>query len=196
MMINDRSKPLTALVMCLAATACVPTQSAAFRQMTAADHERAAQSAQDTTGGTAAEHLGAAQGLRVAEQNACSEVPESERDLVAFLRRGRIVSVDEVRDDVVPKPLAPRQPLGIVVSIRATPGVTEQWIGRVIQCHVAHHAVVGTSAPQMASPLPTNGVNISVSSTGVGFRVSITSPNIDIARRLVQEGRRLMANAS
>jgi hypothetical protein len=76
------------------------------------------------------------------------------------------------------------------------PGVTEQWIGRVIQCHVAHYAVVGTSATRAASPPLTSRVLISVSSTAVGFRVSITSPDIDIARQLAQSGRALMANAS
>lgn len=196
MRINHKSKPVTAFVMCLAAAACAPAQSAAFRQMTAADHERAAQSGQDTTGATAAEHMDAAQRLRVAEQAACTDVPDSDRDLGVFARRDRIVSVDEVRESVFPKPLAPKQLRGIVVSIRATPGVTEQWIGRVIQCQVAHYAVIGTSAVPPASPLLTNGVQISVSSTPAGFRVSITSPDIDIARQLLQDGRALMANAS
>jgi hypothetical protein len=93
MIINNKPGPLTSLAMCLTATACVPRQSSAFEQMTAAGHERAAQSGKDAAGAI-------------------------------------------------------------------------------------------------------NGVLIRVSSTAVGFRVSITSPDIDIARQLAQSGRALMANAS
>jgi hypothetical protein len=93
MIINNKPGQPTSWVICLAATACVPTQSSAFDQMTAVDAERAAQSGKD--------------------------------------------------------------PAGAI-----------------------------------------NGVLVRASSTAVGFRVSITSPDIDIARQLAQSGRPLMANAS
>jgi hypothetical protein len=178
----------------LAVAGCASTQSASFRQMTAADHEHAARTGQDSTGASSAEHRAAAQDLRETEQFACAGVPEIDRDEGPFAQRDRIASVEVVRDRVFPK--APTQPFGIVVYIRATPGLTEQWLGRVIQCHVAHHAVVGASGVEESSPLLTGETQIHVSSTGAGFRVSITSSDIDVARQLVRKGRALSANAS
>ena len=178
----------------LAVAGCASTQSASLRKMTAADREHAARTGQDSTGATRAEHLAAAQDLRETEQFACAGVPETDRDQGPFAQRGRIASVEVVRDRVFPK--APAQPFGIVVYIRATPGLTEQRLGRVIQCHVAHHAVVGASAVEETSPLLVDKSQIYVSSTVAGFRVSITSSDIDVARRVVRKGQALIGNAS
>ncbi len=173
---------------------CAATQSTSFRRMSAADHEQAAQADPDAIGATAAEHREAAQRLRETEHFACAEVPDVERDLGPFERRDRIVAVDAVKDRVFPK--APLQLFGVDVAIRATPGTTEQWIGRVIECHLAHYAVVGATAAQAPSPLLVRGANIHVSSTADGFRVSITSKDIDVARQVLSAGRALLPSAS
>ena len=172
---------------------CAATQSAAFRHMSAADHERAAQAAQNPEGATSAEHLTAARQLRDAETAACADIPDTERVQGPFSHRERIAGVEEVRDRVHPK--WPEQPFGIAVYIRATPGVTAQWVGRQAACALAHSAVVGASAAAEASPW-TEDAKVSVSTTVTGFRVSFTSADIDTARRLVAEGRALAANAS
>ncbi len=178
----------------LTLAACAATESTGFRQMTAADHEAAARGAQDAIGATSAEHLAAAQQLRSAEVSACVDVSEQERDQGPFVHRDRILAVEEVQDHVFPK--APLRPFGIAVTVRATPGLTEQWIGRVIQCHLAHHEVVGSLANSETSPLLVNGVRIKVSSTSVGFKVSITTPDFDAAQAVIEKGRALTGNAS
>lgn len=111
-----------------------------------------------------------------------------------FAHRERIVAVEQVQDRVFPK--APLRPFGIAVTIRATPGVTEQWMGRVIQCHVAHHEVIGAAGEPASSPLLTTGAHIVVSSTSTGFKISITSADYDTAQTVIERGRALTTNAS
>jgi hypothetical protein len=162
--------------------------------MTAADHERAAQQNADPTGATAAEHLDAARTLRGVERAACAEVPDVERDQGPFARRDRIVALEEVRDRTFPK--APPQLFGVALTVRATPGMTEEWLGRLIQCHVAHYAVVGVASSPEPSPLLVSGAVIRVSSTGLGFRVSVTSSDIDVAREVLNAGRAVTGHVS
>ncbi len=159
------------------------TETAAFRGMTAVDHERAA-GGQGPDGATAAEHAAAAKRLRDAELAACAEVPDADRDQGPFARRERITGVEEVRDRVYAKGM--KQPFGVVVYLRATPGVTEQWVRRVTECHLAHHAVVGWNDSERVSPL-SEDARIAVSTTGTGFRVSITSPDVDVARSVIRK---------
>jgi hypothetical protein len=178
----------------VALAGCGGTQSEGFRGMTAVDHERAAQGGGDQDGVTPGDHLAAAQRLRAAEQFACVQISDDARDQGPFERRDWIMGVEEVRDRVFPKQTP--QPFGIAVYLRATPGMTEQWIGRVIQCHLAHHAVVGTTAVNEWCPLLVDKTKIAVSSTPVGFRVQITSADIAIARAVIAKGQALSPSAS
>jgi hypothetical protein len=184
---------ITSTVVALAG--CAGTQAEGFRHMSAADHERAAQSGGDQEDGvTPGDHLAAAQRLRSAEQLACVEMPNGARNLGPFEHRDWIMGVEEVRDRVFPKQTP--QPFGIAVYLRATPGVTEQWISRIIQCHLAHYAVVGMTAADEWCPLLVNKAKIAVSSTPVGFRIQITSPDIAIARVVIAKGEALSPSAS
>jgi hypothetical protein len=161
--------------------------------MAAVDHERVAAAGAEDHGATAAEHLDAARRLRDVERSACVEVPDRDRDEGLSAMRNRIVAIEEVREKVYAK--APPQLVGVRIDVRATPGVTEQWLGRIIGCHVAHYAVVGaTEAPP--SPILVPGAQIQVSSSSDRFRISVTSKDIDVAREAVSAGRALMARGS
>lgn len=127
------------------------------------------------------------------ERLACTAVPDRDRDEGLFAMRDQIVAVQEVRDRVFPK--APPQLVGARIDLRATPGVTEQWIGRIIGCHVAHYAVVG-GAPAVPSPMLVAGAQVRVSSTSDGFRVWITSNDVDVARQALGASRALLAGGS
>jgi hypothetical protein len=183
---------LSGSIACLAATGCAAADSASFRAMAATDHERVA-----STGGDAApaeEHLAAARELRERERSACAEVPDVDRDQGPFARRDRIVATKELRARLFPK--APEQTVGVSVEIRATPGTTEQWLGRIVQCHLAHYAVVGGASADPGDPLTTPGARVSVAATQVGFRVAITSPSSEVARQLLEKGLALSAKGT
>jgi hypothetical protein len=171
---------------------CATTETARFRQMSAADHDRVA-SALPADAQTASEHLNAARQLRDAERLACTDVPTADRDAGPFANRARIESVDVLRDRTWAKGMM--QPVGVAIDLRAEPGVTEQWLSRVLECHLAHQAVVGRSAYDW-SPLSQYGAKITVTSTATGFRVTITSPDIDVARSVIAKGESLVGAPS
>ncbi|HZU84562.1 MAG TPA: hypothetical protein VE987_16650 [Polyangiaceae bacterium] len=166
-----------AVTACVIAAGCAQNQ--AFRGMSAAEHDRAA--AADPS--SASEHLAAAAELRRAEQVACAGVPESDREGGPFAHRDWITGVGVVRERLFPK--APEQVTGVNVYLRAAPGVTQQWVGRVIECHRAHGAVVGEQVAASGCPLSLDGAQVGLSSTFSGFRVSITSKDITVAREVI-----------
>jgi hypothetical protein len=162
------------------------TESASFRAMSAADHDAAAREASDST--LAEEHADAARRLRDDERAQCYGVPDADRDLGPFAHPDSVTGIQVVKDrGVFPK--GPLQPVGVSVYLRAEAGVTQQWLGRVVACHMAHVDVVGQEARR--SPLGVPNAEVSISSTPVGFRVTITSRNTDVARSVVERGREL-----
>jgi hypothetical protein len=162
------------------------TQSSAFRQMSATDHEAAARATTDST--LAEEHVDAARRLRDEEHAACYGVSDTDRDAGPFARGDSVTGIEIVRDrGVFPK--GPLQPVGVSVYLRAESGMTQQWLGRVVACHLAHVAVVGEEPRR--SPLSVPNADVTVSSTQVGFRVTITSHDTDAARSVVERGREL-----
>jgi hypothetical protein len=170
----------------MAAAGCA-SESAAFRQMSAVDHESAARTAQnDAT--LAREHLDAAARLRADEQAACEGVPDADRLGDPFAQPGRVSDVAVVRDRG-PFPKGPEQAVGVAVTLRAEPGLTEQWLGRVIACHRAYLAVVGPTT--RTSPLAVPDTHVAVSTTYGGFRVTVTSKDAVAARAVVGRGQML-----
>jgi hypothetical protein len=171
-------------------TAGCGTQSSAFRQMSAADHESASLAQSDPA--VAQEHMDAARRLRSDEQTACYRVPDADR-LAGPLTADRIASVEVIRDHGV-FPKGQLVPVGVRVYLLAEPGLTQEWLGRVVACHMAHLAVTGQQA--MRSPLAVPGSSVSVSPTGTGFEVTVMSRNTDVARAIVEKGVALAGGAS
>jgi hypothetical protein len=179
----------------IAVTASIATfgcasQSDAFRQMSAADHERAASSSTDTA--LAQEHLDAASRLRNEERVACDGVPDADRLGGPFAQAQNVTHVDVVRDRVL-LPKGFLEPVGVAVYLRAEPGMTQQWLGRIVACHVAHVAAMG--GEDRPSPLSVANTQVAVSSTSVGFRITVTSKDSGVARSVIDKGEELAANA-
>jgi hypothetical protein len=172
--------------------ACATTQSTAFRHMSAADHDTASRALQSDPE-AAEKHAAAAKRLRDAEQAACVGVPEAERLQGPFAHPERITSETVVRERLFPKGML--QPVGITIYLRAEPSVTEQWLGRITECNLAHYAVVGWPESDK-SPLSVPDATVTVSSTGDGFRVTLTSKDSDIAHFLMSKGQGLVARTS
>jgi len=183
-----------AVMMCLAGFGssllfgCASTQTAQFRQMSAADHDRVGSSL-PADAPAASEHLNAARELRDAERQACADVSTADRDAGPFANRDRIERVEVLRDRTWAKGMI--QPIGVAVDLRAEPGITEQWLSRVLECHLAHQAVLGRAAFDW-SPLSQYGAHVAVGSTATGFRVTITTSDIDIARSVIAKSEALV----
>jgi hypothetical protein len=134
---------------------------------------------------------GATAGSVRPERVACVEMPELDRDQGPFARRDTIERVEEVRERIFPK--APPQLVGAAIYVRATPGITEQWLGRVVECHLAHRAALGALASDAATSPFAESAQVAVSSTPTSFRVAITSPDLDVARSVLAKSERLVA---
>lgn len=142
----------------------------------------------------AAQHRAAAQALRDAEATACSGMSLTEIATSPFYHREEIVSVAKV-DKPVPQQTLDQSTVfvGGQAVFRATPGLTAEWLQRVVQCHQARAAAVGFDMPEMSyCPLVLRGAQASVSSVGDGFAISVTSDDpataAEIWRRIEASG--------
>lgn len=120
----------------------------------------------------AAAHRAASSALRAAEASACGGVAPPDRDMSPFAHREDIVRAEPLLAPSGSKSL-PRQ-VGVTVFFRAVPGLTSEWLQRLIDCHVARNALLGHDAPEMAyCPLAVRGVTAHVSAEHGGYAVAL-----------------------
>ena len=175
----------------LAGMAPACASQSTFLHMSATEHEAAAHAASDPA--LAAQHEEAAQQLRAQEAALCYGISDADRERGPLANTGEVTSVQVVRDrGLFPK--GPLVPVGVSVDLRAESGMTEQWLGRVVACHMAHVAVVGRD--RYPGPLEVPDAQASVSSTGIGFRVTITSRDSSVAKSVVTRGEQLALASS
>jgi hypothetical protein len=139
----------------------------------------------------AADHRAASTALRDAEARSCGGVPESDRDTSPFHHREDIVNVSRItgtpRGKQASAPVA-----GAKIVFRAVPEMTQEWLQRVVDCHVARNASMGFDMPEMATcPLGVKGAQAQVTSTGDGFAVTIRSDDPQAAEEIARRAERL-----
>jgi len=87
-------------------------------------------------------------------------------------------------------------PTGARIAFRAVPGLTGEWLQRVVDCHLARNAVMGAADPTMGyCPLAVPHSKASVVSTGNGFAVDVTSDDADSVREIVKRAQALKSGA-
>jgi|HubBroStandDraft_1064217.scaffolds.fasta_scaffold46055_2 hypothetical protein len=145
------------------ATGCATTESAGSSPMAGQDEARAA-------------------------ALACTDVPNSDRDDGPFVHRDRIAGLEVLRERLYPK--APPQPTGVAIYVRATPGLTEPWLGRIIECTREHHRAVASQ--ESADPLLVADTRVAVSTTPTGYRITIRSADPAAARAVIEKGQALI----
>lgn len=130
----------------------------------------------------ALQHRAASQALREAEARACKNVPEGDRDVSPFYHREDIVSAGPLQQSV---PYGGGPVIGAEVVFASLPGMTAEWLQRVVDCHLARNAILDNAAKAMPyCPLAVPHVRAQVRSVGSGFAVDITSDD-DRSRREV-----------
>lgn len=80
-------------------------------------------------------------------------------------------------------PVGPRM-TGAVIVVRATKGVTEQWLQRVFDCRIAR-------APQDGSEMLGGDMAAFVDSLDDGFSIRLKSADADVAARILREAQKL-----
>ena len=145
----------------------------------------------------AAKHRAAAQALRDAEAGACAGIDEEDRDTSPFYFREDIALVEPI-DQPLDSNRGSKSPMtrraGGRAIVRAVPGMTAEWLQRVVNCHVARAAVVGHDDPDMSfCPLALKKVRATVTSTGVGFAVEVRAQDEATAKEVVRRMEALVA---
>lgn len=142
----------------------------------------------------AARHRAAAQALRDAEVRACRGVPEGDRDVSPFYHREDVAAVKPVSDHL---PLGGERVTGAEVVFTALPGMTAEWLQRVVDCHLARSTVVGDEDGTMRyCPLAVPHVKAAVRSAGSGFAVDVTSDDAASVKEVIARAEALKLKAS
>jgi hypothetical protein len=163
-----------------------------------AEHRREAQRHRDL----AAAHRAASEALRAAEARMCAGLSESDRDMSPFAHPEDIASV---------QPLKRMEPayagygsasssettVGATVLFRATPGMTAEWLQRLVDCHSARAAAVGFEMPEMTyCPLTLKGVEATVVPARGGFAVEIRSDDAAMTNEILRRSNALVPHGT
>lgn len=141
----------------------------------------------------AADHRAGSESLRRAEAQSCAGIAPDDRDTSPFDRVEDITAVAPHTVQVSTAKGSTTREAGAIVTFRAVPGMTAEWLQRIVDCHVARNASLGHMVPEMPNcPLVPNGVQARVSSTGNGFAVVVQSNDVDIAQEILARATRLL----
>ena len=143
----------------------------------------------------AAAHRAASSALRAAEASACAGVAPQDQDLSPFAHREDIVRTEPLLTPGGSK--SPPRQVGITVLFRAVPGLTSEWLQRLIDCHIARNAVLGHNAPEMAyCPLAVRGVAAHVRSEHGGYAVALRADEQESINAIRQRVNDILGNPS
>lgn len=141
----------------------------------------------------AADHRAAAQALRDAEASSCAGIPDEDRDMSPFNHRDDISEVKPHVVDVRVNRQTVKKTTGADVVFKAVPGMTAEWLQRIVDCHLARASAAGHDMPEMTyCPLVLKDVTAKVSSTGNGFAVEMSSENADTAKEILRRSEALV----
>jgi hypothetical protein len=143
----------------------------------------------------AADHRAASQALRDDEARACAGLREADRDMSPFAHRDDIARVEPLTE---PAPVGRganiQRTVGAVVTFRAVPGMTAEWLQRLADCHIARAASLGYNMPEMSyCPLMLREVEARVTSTGNGFTVAIRASDPDTVAEIQRRAQALVS---
>jgi hypothetical protein len=148
----------------------------------------------------AAEHRAASAALGDTEARECVGIDPDDRDISPFERIEDVASVaplTEPSDTGGTVKVAPQRAVGATVTFRAVPGMTREWLQRVVDCHLARNAALGHDVPEMPNcPLVPKGTEARVTSTGSGFAAAIRSQDGASARDILARAERLAAQVA
>jgi hypothetical protein len=145
----------------------------------------------------AAQHRAASAALRSAEAQACAGIPPEDRDMSPFEHTEDIASVQPFTEPSGPPKARVQRTAGAIITFRALPGMTAEWLQREVDCHIARNASLGHVVPEMPTcPLVPNGAQARVTSTGNGFAVTVRSDDDQAAKDILERAQKLAPGAA
>lgn len=141
----------------------------------------------------AADHRAASLELRSAEAKACGDISPNDRDTSPFAHREDIAGVEPLVVQVAggrgyhyPKTT------GAIIRFRAIPGMTAEWLQRIVDCHIARNDSVGHDMPEMGyCPMGPKKVVAKVTPAPNGLLVSVSSEDPDSADEILRRAKAL-----
>jgi hypothetical protein len=104
----------------------------------------------------------------------------SDAERTAPLQSSKVVYVRALRETSTLKG-RPAALQGATVFVLASPGLTKEWLGHTLECHMAL-----PPASAGADPLTLGKSTVEVSSTSNGFAIDIRSTDWDTAREILR----------
>lgn len=133
----------------------------------------------------AEQHRAAAEALRAAEAEACAGIDEADRVTSPFFHREDIINVTKAEVPVNEGQDVVSVFAGGTAEFRAVPGMTVQWLQRLVDCHQARAASVGYSMPEMNyCPLMLKDVTATVTPAHGAFAITVTSKDGETAEEI------------
>lgn len=173
---------------------CVEAQTVCWTSIAnpTAEHREQAQQHSEL----AARHRASSQALSNAERHACSGLSDTDRDISPFQHTEDIVSVSRAERVVGHGKVAQSHLAGATVVFRALPGMTPQWLQRLVDCHLARAAVIGSDPLYMPyCPLMVRGATAVVRPLADGFAVDVTADDAAAAQQVFSRADRLRPSA-
>lgn len=145
----------------------------------------------------AADHRQGSKALRDAEESACRGLAENDRNMSPFAHREDVAGVQELRRAPTSAKVGPPPSVvGASVTLRAVPGLTREYLERLVGCHTARNASMGFAMPEMSyCPLAVKGATASVESVTGGFRIDVKSDDPGAAQEIVRRAEALTPSA-
>ncbi len=141
----------------------------------------------------AAQHRAAAATLHEAEERACAGIPLDDKDVSPFEHSEDIAGVQPLTERTGSAKMPTNRTTGAIVTFRAVPGLTAEWLQRLIDCHLARNASLGHDVPEMPTcPLVPKGAQAKVASTGNGFAVTVRAEDPKNAAEILSRAQQLV----
>lgn len=151
-------------------------------------HKKAAQEHREI----AAQHRAASKALAEAEARSCAGISNEDRDASPFAHRADIQSVSRLQEDTTAGKISVKREAGATIVFRATPGLTAEWLQRIVDCHLARNSAVGHDMPEMTyCPLVPRGAQATVTSVGDGFAVNVRADDSAAAAEIWRRAQQL-----
>jgi hypothetical protein len=144
----------------------------------------------------AADHRAGSAALQQAEAGACVGILPADRDMSPFEHTEDIAGVAPLMVQGSSGKQAFLHNEGAIVTFRAVPGMTSEWLQRVVDCHLARNSALGHQIPEMPDcPLVPKGASAKVTSTGNGFAVAIRADDAVTAAEILTRAQHLGAKS-
>jgi hypothetical protein len=125
--------------------------------------------------------------------NLCAGVPDAERDHPSMLQPPELEGVRKSMGERHMIKYSVPEVRGAELLVRPSPGISRQWIARVIQCHVAYRDLPGGSSPEsLSDPLLVDEAKVSFGETDTSFVIRIQGETMTEGEEILARAQRLV----